>query len=122
VTANCCTQEELPAAKESCCIAPVASGKSGCCCTQLTATVCSHADSRIAGSGCECSPVRPSQAPAQPVVPGSESKLVATAELPLWAASPVALDLSLSSSLSTTDLALHAPPIPLRELYCVWRI
>jgi hypothetical protein len=111
----------LTAAKENCSIVPVAApSKSGCCCTQLTATACSHADSRIAGSGCECSPVRPSQAPAQPVVPGSESKLVATAELPLWAASPVALDLS--SSLLTTDLALHAPPIPLRELYCVWRI
>lgn len=120
-TASCCSQE-APAA-QSCCAAPVAApSKSECCCTQPAATACSHSDSRTAGSGCECSPARPSQAPAQPVVPSSESKLVATAELPPWAAPVFALDLNALSSAATVDRALHAPPVPLRELYCIWRI
>jgi hypothetical protein len=41
--------------------------------------------------------------------------------LPLWAGTPLCFDLKLASLL-TTDAPLSAPPVPIRELYCVWRI
>jgi len=118
---GCCSAAEQPLTK-SCCAAPEPSvAKQSCCCTDFTATSCSHLQNQSGGQSCECSPGWPGQSPADPSSPTFGPKSVPTSELPFWATTILTIDLSASSS-RTTDLALHAPPIPLRELYCVWRI
>lgn len=118
--AGCCSAGEKPQTK-SCCSQAKPAPKQHCCCTDLTGTKCSHEANNAVDNGCECSPVRPDQPPAQTPAPTLTAKVVATAILPPWADTFLHLDLKAWSP-KAADLALHAPPIPLRELYCVWRI
>lgn len=121
--ASCCsTQEAEPAAPSCCATELLAASTPQCCCTDRTATACSHSEAgSTAQGGCECLPGRADPFPAQPATPFSGPQLVADGELSLWASVLPTFELTLTSTLST-DLVLHAPPIPFRELYCVWRI
>jgi len=117
-TTGCCSAPPKPQAA-LCCEAP-RSAPQHCCCIANTPATCSHEAANSAELGCECSPARPA-APAQPSAPDFGSKVISTSALPLWAETLPDFNLSTSPSL-LADVALHAPPIPLRELYCVWRI
>jgi hypothetical protein len=119
-TSSCCSQTQ-PSAQENCCAPELHAAQVKCCCTDLGARICSTSDRQHRGSGCKCLPSSPSQAPAQNPATSFESKAGSASDAPLWLAAPLCFDLNVASLLAT-DVILHAPPIPLRELYCVWRI
>lgn len=118
--AGCCSVEQQPIHSQCCEAAPSQPTTAKCCCTAPAPRACSHSEAHRTGSGCECSPSRPSQAPATNPSTIAVGKPIVSGALPPWAASPLCFDLDLASSLPT-DALLNAPPVPLRELYCVWR-
>jgi hypothetical protein len=121
-SSSCCSVEngETDKPLSSCCAAKIAEVVSTCCCTQPhISIVCQHGEP-AAQSDCECSPGRSNQEPAQQA-PAIKLSLFEVSTLPLWAVvPPLVHDLDMSPR--ATDAAAFAPPIPVRELYCVWLI
>lgn len=120
---SCCGQSEKETA--GCCAQDVATRdvelQQGCCCTSVSAAACTTHGEQLGSEalGCECSPTRPVDVPVLPA--SSENYRAAEQPLPMWLVPSVPpVDLSLSSRESAA-LSFHSPPLPLRELYCVWR-
>jgi hypothetical protein len=121
--AACCSVEQHPTHSQ-CCEAAASlpiPANAKCCCTAVVPRACSQSDTHHAGGGCECSPSRPSQAPANNPSTIAAGQPGISGALPPWTTSPLCFELKQASS-SPTDVLLNAPPVPLRELYCVWRI
>jgi hypothetical protein len=129
--ASCYSGDSQQSQSVACCTQETANVESSCCCTGLTGTFACRTDGGRRGrifaagileehgaQGCECSPVRPDPLPAQPVFPVNAAEVV---DFLAW--SPAAMPPPLEFNLSSLDAAasFHSPPIPWRELYCVWR-
>jgi hypothetical protein len=117
----CSTADERPAPKQCCEVPQSHAAPAKCCCTMVAPRTCSLSEQHRTSGGCECSPSRPSQAPAHNPSKTSVAKSSFSGELPPWANAPLCFDLNSALSLPTNAF-LNTPPVPFRELYCVWRI
>jgi hypothetical protein len=115
----CSTAQEQPAPKSCCEGVELLAAPAKCCCTSAIPRACSSGEQHRTSGDCECSLSRPP--PAQNPQATSMAEWSVSDELPPWANAPLCFDLRSASSLSTNPF-LSTPPIPFRELYCVWRI
>jgi len=118
---SCCaaTERQSPHGKHCCDASTSHVVPASCCCTQVLPKPCLMGEQHA--SGCECSPAWPANPAAKIESSLSRSEQESAAQPPLWAVTPLCFNLNVVSPLAT-DMHLHATPIPLRELYCVWRI